>query len=328
MDYTLWPALLSEAGTARLHVLEEENRRLHADGEKQERVIQDLTAENRERRAQVQALSQHLARMKKEHYGPKRGTAAAPKAAPASAPPPSPVPVAGTTEVDPAVRRRGQRRGANGHGRHLHTELPTEDVVHLLPPGLETCPRCHLPRTPMASEDRSEEITFAVIVKRRRIHHRPRYRTACQCKDVPKIVTPHPPPKVIPKGKVSPEFRSTSACATVMTSCPRALSSSIATRRNVAERALRGPVVGRENFYGSGSVQSAKAAANLWTLFATCKRNGANGLALLTAYLRACAEARGQPPSDPAPLPSLRPKRRGQGALCPSRGCRQLMMAT
>lgn len=528
-----WSAPLSDAGRARLLLLEQENHLLRAEAKKREQVIQDLTVENRELRTQVEALSQHLARLKKEHYGPKRDTPPAPPPPAPPAPPAAPaapLPMAGTAEADRAIRRRGQRPGTKGHGRHMHTELPTEDVVVPLPPGLEACPRCHRPRIPMASEDRSEEITFDVIVKRR-IHHRPRYRTTCQCKDVPRIVTPPPPPKVIPKGKFSPELlafiahekfalgrplnrilqffaaqhlvlsegtlvglltriaflidplvvaiesqnraasawnvdetrwqvyeridgktgyrwyiwvfvardtifyrvRSTrGACVLgehfdlregddlvpsgvvqsdryvayetldgdrfVNLYCwqharrqfleaslshpayrkwsrnwndrlglvfdlqeerkktepqsPAYLKIEAALRKqiqairktllrqlrqeddlpesaldalcyldngwegfarivdfpdqspdnNAAERALRGPVVGRKNFYGSGSVQSANVAASLWTVFATCKRNGVNGLALLTAYLKACAENGGEPPSDLAPF--------------------------
>jgi Transposase IS66 family len=35
---------------------------------------------------------------------------------------------------------------------------------------------------------------------------------------------------------------------------------------NTSERALRGPVVGRKNFYGSGSKTSAELASRVWTI--------------------------------------------------------------
>ncbi|HEX6359584.1 IS66 family transposase, partial [Actinophytocola sp.] len=69
---------------------------------------------------------------------------------------------------------------------------------------------------------------------------------------------------------------------------------------NSAERALRGPVVGRKNFYGSGSKISAELAGRAWTITATAQRAGLNPLAYLGAYLHACAEAGGKPPTGAA----------------------------
>ena len=69
---------------------------------------------------------------------------------------------------------------------------------------------------------------------------------------------------------------------------------------NAAERALRGPVVGRKNFYGSGSTASAELASRVWTITATTERAGLNPLAYLGAYLHACAEAGGKPPTGAA----------------------------
>ncbi len=69
---------------------------------------------------------------------------------------------------------------------------------------------------------------------------------------------------------------------------------------NAAERALRGPVVGRKNYYGSGSVWAAELAGRVWTVCATVERAGCNPLAYLCAYLDACARAGGRPPSGTA----------------------------
>ena len=69
---------------------------------------------------------------------------------------------------------------------------------------------------------------------------------------------------------------------------------------NAAERALRGPVVGRKNFYGSGSKASAELASRVWTITATTERAGLNPLAYLDAYLHACAQAGGTPPTGAA----------------------------
>jgi transposase len=60
---------------------------------------------------------------------------------------------------------------------------------------------------------------------------------------------------------------------------------------NTSERALRGPVVGRKNYYGSGSVVSAELASRVWTITATAERAGLNPLAYLSAYLDSCAQA-------------------------------------
>jgi transposase len=65
---------------------------------------------------------------------------------------------------------------------------------------------------------------------------------------------------------------------------------------NTAERALRGPVIGRKNFYGSGSVASAELASRVWTITATAERAGVNVLTYLHGYLDACAQAGGKPP--------------------------------
>jgi transposase len=62
---------------------------------------------------------------------------------------------------------------------------------------------------------------------------------------------------------------------------------------NTAERSERGPVVGRKNYYGSGSEWSGRLAAMLFSLFQTLCLWGLNPRLWLTAYLQACAEAGG-----------------------------------
>jgi transposase len=64
---------------------------------------------------------------------------------------------------------------------------------------------------------------------------------------------------------------------------------------NSAERALRTPVIGRKNFYGSGAVWAADLAADIWTITATAAQNDTEPLHLLTGYLTACAENGGKP---------------------------------
>lgn len=67
---------------------------------------------------------------------------------------------------------------------------------------------------------------------------------------------------------------------------------------NSAERSMRSPVVGRKNFYGSGSEGSAELASTMYSLFATMKRWGLNLRTWLTAYLQACADNGNVPPAD------------------------------
>jgi len=69
---------------------------------------------------------------------------------------------------------------------------------------------------------------------------------------------------------------------------------------NTSERALRGPVVGRKNYYGSGSVVSAQLASRVWTITATAERAGLNPLTYLRAYLDQCAHAGATAPTGDA----------------------------
>ena len=67
---------------------------------------------------------------------------------------------------------------------------------------------------------------------------------------------------------------------------------------NTAERDMRGPVVGRKNFFGSGALWSGQLAATLYSLFATLKLHGINARTWMLAYLQACACNGGQAPKD------------------------------
>lgn len=70
---------------------------------------------------------------------------------------------------------------------------------------------------------------------------------------------------------------------------------------NLAENTIRGPVTGRKNYYGSGSLWSADLAASLFSIFKTLERWGINPRHWLTAYLTACAEHGGEAPADITP---------------------------
>src|SRR3974377_2064542 len=64
---------------------------------------------------------------------------------------------------------------------------------------------------------------------------------------------------------------------------------------NRAERALRPPVIGRKNFYGSGAEWAAHLAADVWTITATAARHDIEPLGLLAGDLQARAQHRGAP---------------------------------
>ena len=76
---------------------------------------------------------------------------------------------------------------------------------------------------------------------------------------------------------------------------------------NIAERALRTPVIGRKNFYGSGARWAAHLAADIWTITATAARHDIEPLSdadRLPARMR--PQRRHRPGrSRPGPLPAL-----------------------
>ena len=67
---------------------------------------------------------------------------------------------------------------------------------------------------------------------------------------------------------------------------------------NAAERGLRSSVIGRKNYYGSGSVWSAELAAALFTIFGTLKLWGLNVHTWLLGYFYECALLGGKSPED------------------------------
>jgi transposase len=71
---------------------------------------------------------------------------------------------------------------------------------------------------------------------------------------------------------------------------------------NISERRLRGPAVGRKNYYGSGATWSGRLAATLFSILATLKLWQINPRLWLTWYLQSCAEAGGQVPPDIQPF--------------------------
>ena len=71
---------------------------------------------------------------------------------------------------------------------------------------------------------------------------------------------------------------------------------------NLSERRLRGPALGRKNYYGSGALWSGRLAAALFSILATLKLWQINPRLWLHWYLQSCAEAGGQAPKDIEPF--------------------------
>jgi transposase len=88
----------------------------------------------------------------------------------------------------------------------------------------------------------------------------------------------------------------------------------VAMDNNTAERTLRNPVVGRKNYYGSGSVWSAHLAAMMFSVLQTVLRWGLNPHHWLSAFLQACADHGSTcPPDLRAFLPwQMTPERRAE----------------
>jgi transposase len=75
-------------------------------------------------------------------------------------------------------------------------------------------------------------------------------------------------------------------------------SPSVSMDNNIAERDMRGPVVGRKNFYGSGSEWSGELAAAMYSALMTVKLWGINARTWLASYLQACADNGNKAPDD------------------------------
>jgi len=74
--------------------------------------------------------------------------------------------------------------------------------------------------------------------------------------------------------------------------------SEIPMDNNTAENGLRGPVVGRKCFYGSGSIWAAHLAATMFSIFKTLRMWNINLITWVCLYLEECANNNGNPPED------------------------------
>ena len=96
------------------------------------------------------------------------------------------------------ARRRGQQRGAAGHGRRGYAHLPVQVKAYEVDPERRRCPACGDEYHAHGSEDR-EQLEIEVRAYRRVIKRR-RYRCSCQCAAAPRLITAPAPPRLIPKG--------------------------------------------------------------------------------------------------------------------------------
>jgi transposase len=71
---------------------------------------------------------------------------------------------------------------------------------------------------------------------------------------------------------------------------------------NAGERNIRGPVCGRKNYWGSGSIWSSELTAMMFSLFQTLGLWDINREHWLSAYLNACADNGGKAPGDLSPF--------------------------
>jgi transposase len=71
---------------------------------------------------------------------------------------------------------------------------------------------------------------------------------------------------------------------------------------NASERGLRGPALGRKNFYGSAAEWSGRLLAMLLSIFATLQMWKLNPRTWLQGFLEKCAQAGGKAPDDISPF--------------------------
>ena len=87
---------------------------------------------------------------------------------------------------------------------------------------------------------------------------------------------------------------------------------------NAAERALRGPVIGRRLSFGSDSETGARFTALMYSVVGTLKTNGVDVRRWLEAWLRECAANGGRPPRDLSPwLPWSMSEERRRALIAP-----------
>ena len=94
-------------------------------------------------------------------------------------------------------RKRGQQRGAPGHGRTQRPGLKERTEEHNPPPDACVCGRCGQPYAPNGAE---ESTLVEIEVKaHKRVIRRPRWRRTCECASSPMEVSSPPVPRLFPR---------------------------------------------------------------------------------------------------------------------------------
>ena len=94
-------------------------------------------------------------------------------------------------------RKRGQQRGAPGHGRTQRPGLDERTEEHNPPPDACVCGRCGQPYAPNGAE---ESTLVEIEVKaHKRVIRRPRWRRTCECASSPMEVSAPPVPRLCPR---------------------------------------------------------------------------------------------------------------------------------
>ena len=94
-------------------------------------------------------------------------------------------------------RKRGQQRGAPGHGRTQRPGLDERTEEHNPPPDACVCGRCGQPYAPNGAE---ESTLVEIEVKaHKRVIRRPRWRRTCACASSPMEVSGPPVPRLFPR---------------------------------------------------------------------------------------------------------------------------------
>lgn len=154
-------------------------------------------------RLRVAELEAQLRLLRQQHFGRSSEARPRPDQLPAATTPSTDGhPPAADADTAPAQDRRrrprGQQRGHPGHGRRDHSQLPATEELLALPADQQCCSQCGQPFADFPGTDDTTLLEVDVKAHRRIIRRR-RYRPTCTCGVHPGIVTPPPPPRLIPK---------------------------------------------------------------------------------------------------------------------------------
>jgi transposase len=172
-----WKRMHHSAAERSAEVEEDYRRRLQSQREAADERERALRGELEQARGRIRDLEQRLFGRKSE-----RGAVIEDQQQPAGR----------------AIRRRGQQRGAAGHGRKSLRDLPVRE--ELLPLPSPHCPGCGQALEEFPGTEASEVLEIEVQAYRRVIRRR-RYRPGCRCRKLPGIVTAPPLPRLIERGK-------------------------------------------------------------------------------------------------------------------------------